>query len=86
MLPEHFSDDVKEVTYDTARKLMYVGVQVGFLKTNYEVHCPRCNELVEVYHRQMDIPDELINCESCNYKFNPWQHEEFIIVSFSTKG
>lgn len=63
---------------------MYLAVHAGVLITNYEVHCPKCGERVEVYHRQMDIPEE-VSCD-CDYTFNPWLHTDKIIVSFGIKS
>ncbi|MGQ4668598.1 hypothetical protein ACUIJN_22725 [Metabacillus halosaccharovorans] len=84
ILPEYFSDDTYEVDYDTARKAMYWAVKVGALETNYEIHCPRCGERVEVVNRQLDIPDS-VDCE-CGYDFNPWHNQEHIIISFNIRN
>jgi len=66
-----------------ARLLMYLGVKVGAFKINYEIHCPKCGDRVEVVHTQDEIPTK-ITCEneSCRYSFNPWKHQELIIISF----
>jgi C4-type Zn-finger protein len=61
---------------------MYWAVKVGILKTNYEIHCPRCGDRVKVVNRQIDIP-EVIKCNECGYKFNPFMHQDKIIISFN---
>lgn len=83
ILPEYLSDDVPEINYELARELMYYAVKLGVLQTNYEVHCPKCGDLVEIYHRQLDIPEEMES--QCGYIFNPWNHKDKIVVSFKVK-
>lgn len=83
ILPEYLSDDLNDIDYDTARKLMYCSVKVGALQQNYEIYCPRCHERILVVSSQDQIPHEL-SCDnySCGYKFNPWEHLDHIVVSF----
>ena len=83
ILPEFLSDDVPEIDYELARELMYYAVSLGVLQTNYEVYCPKCTVLVEIFQRQMDIPNELES--ECGYIFNPWNHQDKIVVSFKVK-
>ena len=81
ILPEYFSDDNEEITYDIAREVMYYAVNVGVLQTNYEINCPVCRERVLTVQRQLDIPDHA-HCDNCFTSFNPWLHMELIIISF----
>lgn len=81
ILPEYFSDDNQDISYDIAREAMYLAVRIGVLKTNYEIHCPQSGDVVCIVHRQMDIPDE-VRCDECNYVFNPLNFKSLIIISF----
>jgi DNA-directed RNA polymerase subunit RPC12/RpoP len=80
--PARFAAD-EMIKYDIANELFALAaIKIKILQTNYEVYCPDCShELVNVYHDLDDIPEE-IRCAECNKKFNPYDFDEYIEITF----
>ncbi len=80
ILPEHLASKHPNLQ-EKARFLIYQAVHSKILKTNYEIYCPDCKELVNTVHSALNIPEKLI-C-SKYHTFVPEDNLEDIIVSFA---
>lgn len=81
--PARFAVDTG-IDFNTSNELFSLAMlETKILEINYEVYCP--NEetvLVGIFGNIDDIP-ESIECEECGQIFDPFEHEEFIKISFN---
>src|SRR5690348_7462022 len=80
--PARFAID-ENIDYDVANEIFCLSaIKLKILVMNYEIHCPNCSiEMVKSVHDIDDIPEKA-RCEDCGLTFNPYDHEEFIIITF----
>ncbi|KAA9008650.1 hypothetical protein F4V43_00525 [Paenibacillus spiritus] len=81
--PARFAVDMG-VSYDEANEMFSISaVELHILSINYEIYCPDCeNELVKIAN-SLDLIPQVIKCSECQLVFNPYEHDEFIHLTFN---
>lgn len=80
--PARFSVDM-DVDFNLANEIFSLSAtKLKIFNINYEVYCPcDIHELVASYTKLDDIP-EALKCSACGQRFNPYEHDEFIEITF----
>lgn len=80
--PARFAADTG-VDYSLANELFCMAaIELRLLVMNYEIYCPHCGlEMVKSVHSVDDIPESL-RCTDCGELFNPYEHDEYIEITF----
>ncbi|AEN91934.1 hypothetical protein BMWSH_5056 [Priestia megaterium WSH-002] len=80
--PARFAID-KGVDYNIANEIFCLAaIKLKLLVMNYEIHCPDCNlEMIKSVQDIDEIPEKL-RCDECGLIFNPYNYDEFIVITF----